>query len=409
MSIADTPEVQRWLDRFDSPDKPTALALIQSLRIVSSNTFHRELERNIRQVADLADTPVALFVSREMRAGEDYFAEYIRQPAIVRADDEEIGSEGQLSSLATQFNRSNANRFLNHPSLQAIHVAGCRHLVILDDLSGSGNRLVEFIDAWRRSKTFRSWWSYGRISIHIAAYAVSREAEDRVRARLYSVRANRAPGKLTFTYTRRPTGSRELWAPALCAKVEEICERYGIATGIDAFSLLGYGGLMGNLVFHHGCPDNAPGILWKTCGGWPAIFPDRSVPPAFKSGEEHLGSLHDPSNLLNLLDAKKVGEGQLFHRLSPLGRTVLLLLAAVRAKAGRHEERLLAVTGFTRAEYDEVASYARQNGLLDEHALLTERGRRELRHAEKAGTMPLEPPPISDEFYFPRALRAARD
>lgn len=104
-----------------------------------------------------------------------------------------------------------------------------------------------------------------------------------------------------------------------------LCEKYAAYADRSAVSL-GYRGSATHVVFEHGCPNNAPVILWEKNG----LFPNRSIPAEMRPCFDEDGTVRAIEGLwsagqrklaLSILDAlEHVG------RLSPDNRLMLTLL-----------------------------------------------------------------------------------
>ena len=409
MPLLDTPQAINWLSQFRERqrDEEFARTLLNSLRLVSHNTFHQELLETItRAVATLA-SPIPFYCAHDLPEEAIYFPNQRGCPAAV-GNGREVGSEGVLADVATNWNRSDPKRFLNHPPITTLRKKRCRNIIILDDLSGSGQTIADFICAMLRERHLKSWWSFGWLTFHVVAYAISDEAEELVREALRTHRSNHANTHLRFWYSRRPIAGKQLWGDQLRNQIEELCERYGKSGKVRWVYRRGYRESMGTVVFAHGCPNNVPGILWHLSNSWRPLFPNRTVPSVLFPAFDQSGPLLGPSGLLNALEATTLARDPVIDRLTPMGQNMVLVLTALRKKVTA-PDRLSLATNLSLRTCDEVIACCLNLGLIDQNRQLTRRGTEELRAVNRLGKLPFEPPAFDGSFYFPKQLRAARD
>jgi len=409
MALQDHPLAKDWIAQFTDQNKDEDLArtLINSLRLVSHNTFHKELDETIRLAVAALPSPVAFFAARDLSKGESYFPDKKRRPAATGGA-REIGSEGILADVATNWARSDGDRYLNHPPVNTLRRRCCRSFVLLDDLSGSGQRIAKFITAMLRTDSILSWWSFGWITFHVVAYAVSEQAEALVRNTLRTRRSNHADTHVRFWYSRRPIAGPLLWDEHLREQLEEFCNRYAKKGKVKWQFRRGFRDSMGTLVFAHGCPNNVPGILWHNSKIIRPLFRNRTVPTALASVFDQTGPILSPSGLLTALESRNLARGAVIDRLTPMGRNMVLVLSALRKKVSK-PDRLSMATNLSQRVCDEVVACCLAHGLVDQNRQLTRRGVEELQAVARLGNLPLEPPEFDGSFYFPQKLRAARE
>jgi len=155
-----------------------------------------------------------------------------------------------------------------------------RHIVLIDDSIGSGDRVAGFLSSMMQSKTLLSWWSYGLIRFTIISYARTREGEKMiVRSVVGSNHPNRKYPKSRkihfeseWVYSGADMKSR--WG----SRYEEILYLCDSVTKVRSKFRRGYGEVMANVVFYHSIPNNIPGMLFYKSNGWNPLFPGRTLP-----------------------------------------------------------------------------------------------------------------------------------
>lgn len=409
MNLLDTQLGTNWLSQFNERPADNALAriLVESLRLVSHCTFRYELRKATNDAAETVGGPISLYAVRGLpKEDSSYFEDQKSCPAAV-GDVREIGSEGILANVATALNREDSNRFLNHPPIMTLRKRRCRDVFLLTDLAGSGHEVAKFIRAILRERHLKSWWSFGWMTFHVVAFAVSEQAEEYIRRSLQTTRSDHARTHLRFWYARRPVAGPELWTGPFRNEIEDLCSRYGKRCKLGWMFEKGYCGSMGAVVFAHGCPNNVPGILWRQTPGWSALFPNRAIPEELTDCFDKSASATSPASLLHALDAAPLAHEKVLDRLSPLGQSMVLVLAALGKKI-TSLDRLSLATNLSLPECSRLLGECRSFRLIDAHGHLTRLGREELHAVERLGKLPFEPPAFDGSFYFPNQLRAAR-
>ena len=264
-----------WLGQFAPDDQANAMALAKAMRLVSADEFTAGLRVRILQSASETDGAVALFAEREMLKAGDTLIPLFEQPAdrprravgakaLAVRGDTDIGSEGLVAQLITDFSRADGVKYFNHPGPDLLRAnptgAGgkptlpVRKVILVTDLIGSGNRAWEHLEAAWRVWTVKSLWSMGPergISFEVIAYA-STEAGQHV-----------VESHPTLPFVRSvipcPTIDTEI-SPELVEDVKALCRRYDPYGKVrDA---LGYRDTGALIAFAHSAPNNCPRVVW---------------------------------------------------------------------------------------------------------------------------------------------------
>jgi len=385
-----------WLSQFEGEDKISAKELLASLTLVSHLEFERSVDRLIRNVAAGSSGPVALFAVREteVTGGRSLLEQTV--DAVPRGA--EIGSEGRVAAIIRGIARSDRSKFLNHPNLAELRSSNCRKIILVDDFIGSGKRTTDYLDAIWRSRTIKSWWSRQFIKFEVVAYAGANIGE-----------------KLVKKHKTKPTIQLVRDCPTLNTlpilieardDLRELCEIYGQKTSKRAMSL-GYRGTAALLVFEHGCPNNAPAILWAPSTAakpWVSLFPSRSVLPDEQSAFPPEIVRRDAVNVLVAAGQSHLARSGGLAKPEPLGNDVLITLALI-AKRVRRLDAFSYATGLPRAECISLLENCVRWGLITLTNRLTREGYKELDAARNLRNDELVVPPRGEEDYYPKSLR----
>lgn len=161
--------------------------MVDEIMLVSRDDFARGVTGLIDTVLagrSLAQRPIALFAERDVEKDDElnplpYFPSTGKgratgpgvPPIVANPDDQEIGSEGLLANLITAYQRNRKNDVVSHPGPDTMRARKVERIVIVTDFIGSGKRVWEMLEAFRRVATLRSWRSYKRIEFVVVAYS----------------------------------------------------------------------------------------------------------------------------------------------------------------------------------------------------------------------------------------------
>ena len=392
-----------WLAQFDAADQEAARKLVSSLTLVSHSEFEKVTQQIFESVSAYHTHPIGFFAVRELNSARSYFDQYTNPQsgeinALVSGTDH--GSEARAAAAIRNFCRTAPDSLLNHPSLIQMRSNKCRTVVLVDDFIGSGKRAAEFLDALWADRTFLSWLSLHYLKIIVVAYSATDEGMKRV---------GRHRAKPELVVERPCPNLKDMpWGQLLQRTVIEVCERYGRRTS-KKHLWAGFGGALAALIFEHGCPNNAPAILWAPetpNKPWKPLFPNRVIMAGEKSVFPPEIVRGDPLiTLLDLGQAKLASSVRLIRR-GETGEQILLLLALI-AKGQRRQSTLSFATGLNRQTCAEILRRCVRWGFLTPSIRLTDRGRAELSAARAQGKLYESPIERGSPYYFPKKLRVA--
>lgn len=360
---------QQWLAQFrTSEDRGLAAQLLNQLKLVSSREFEAGIEQALTNLqtklqATIAVYPIAPPIPGEI-AGYDVFTGGI--PRDENSQSREIGrrrkfgSEDRvghvLAKLQERFKRgTGASNIECVPTLTQLKTQGIRHIVLVDDVCGSGKRITDYWQAIPRH--IKSLLSLKRYELWIVLYAMTPKGKTALTKAMPNFPLSHLIAVLPVT------DLQGLLAPEL----RKLCENYAELIGMKS-SGFGYRGSSCPIVFEHGCPNNLPVILWGNRKGWAGLFPNRSIPPDLRScfGEdgterafEALWRANQPKLALRMIDA--------LDHITPLSveQRIVLTMLGLRLRGISGAELAVRLL-MSASEFKQVLEIAVAMGLYDE-------------------------------------------
>jgi len=402
-ALLHTERGRNWLAQFGAGDQDEAERIVTSLTLVSHSEFEMVIQASLERLSSGHEQPIAFYAVREVDEQKSYFELYTdsetgKVNALVSGSDH--GSEARVAAAIRNYCRADPDRSLNHPSLDEMRDRKCRTVVLIDDFIGSGKRTAEFIDSFWIDPTFVSWLSLKYLKLVVVAYSGTERGVKRIR--------KHKAGPEIVIERDCPTFKDMPWVRPLRNAVLDVCKRYGRRTSKSRF-WDGFGHELTALVFEHGCPNNAPAILWAAPTRkkpWKPLFPNRVI----FAGEKSVFPLEivrgDPLLTLRDVGQKKLASSGQLARRGEKGQTILLILALI-AKGQRKQSALGFATGLNRETCTEITERCIKWGFLTPAIRLTDRGRAELAAAREQGKVYAGVLERGDAYYFPKQLRRA--
>lgn len=419
------PESQEWLNQFSSNDRKPVEGWLNKLSVIDAELFRTKMLVHIKHYAQLLspEQPVALYVERELRKylGKSQYAFHEKPTTLAttkrrvlrsygsaakikvvqqtRTVLPEIGSEGIIANLLTQLQRDNRGRFILNAGPDVIRQRGqtIKVAFVVCDFIGTGTRVNSFLDAFWRMATVKSWRSLQLLKFHVLAYSGTPEG-------IAAVRTHPCKPEVNWI-APCPTIDTE-YAETEANVLREIFINHD-PVDKDPVESLGYCGQGAMLVFAHGCPNNAPRVLYKKGRG------RKKWKPLLRERGNTLENLRDHDNLKRRLTRfGKFAPDAIAKRLrsaalSSEGVDRLLVLTALKA-GYRFNEDIAHVTGIDLPDIDSAINVLQQLGWISSRNRLTSEGHRNL---TLAGPLKLkkEKNTTSDFFgervYYPKSLR----
>jgi hypothetical protein len=389
-----------WLGRFAEANRPMVRQLTEALLLVSLQEFERTLQRTIETFANDCSEPVALYSAREVPSNSNLSFRNGGNGLDSVAAGSDVGSEARVAHFVRQLCRTQSNQLLRQPSIEKLLNSRVRHIVVVDDLIGSGGRIYNYLTQLWNDSTIKSWWSYKLISFTVVAYAGTAEGVRHVRQH---------PCKPNVEIHRYcPTLNGLPWPLERRRQARRLCLNYFDANVLKGWPL-GFGDSAALLVFEHGCPNNVPGIFWanskNSTNGWQPLFPGRAssadvasvFPPELKS--------RTPISVLLTAGQPRVA-GALSEVVDRPLRSEIVVLLALLGRGIKRVDAIAHATGLEVKACEVLLETCIAAGFVSPRRRLTDVGA-----AELAGIRDATPPRINrilklgEDSYYPRSLR----
>jgi hypothetical protein len=367
--LSEHPVSQHWLARFrTAEDRALAAQLLNHLKLVSAREFETDIEQALIDLQKEVKTTIAVYpvappLPYEL-AGYDPFTGGISRDNEAYSQEagrrRQFGSEDRvghlLGRLQNRFRRGTGSSFIEcAPTLNQLKTQGIRHLVFVDDVCGSGERLLAF---WRIvPKRIKSLLSLKRAELWIVLYAITPLGITALKKGI-----PRFPIESHLKTVLPAARLHDVLSP----EVITLCVRYGRELGIY-HSSLGYRGSACPIVFEHGCPNNLPAILWVSNRDWVGLFPNRSIPSDLRRCFDNDGATraidavwraNQPKLALGLIEALDYSR--------PLESDLRMLLILLGLRLRRVSvARLVTQTLITKSRARELFRLAAEMGLYE--------------------------------------------
>lgn len=391
----------KWLAQFKLEEQEVARKIVDSLTLVSHSEFERSIQAILEREVAEKKGPVAFFVIREVDPDQSYFDVYTN-PITGKIDalppGSDYGSEARIATLVRNYCKTDSGNLLNHPTIGQMRASKCRTIVLMDDFIGSGDRAEIFIKSFWRDPSIASWHSLKYIRMVVVAYSGTAYGIRRVK--------RHKAGAEVIIERSCPTFVEMPWRKKQINEVTALCEKYGSKTS-KGYWWDGYGRAMAALVFEHGCPDNAPVILWapsEPAKPWRPLFPNRVILAGEKSVFPPEIARRDSKTTLLDVGQKRLALGGSLSRRGEMGELILLILAMI-AQGQRKQIALSFATGLSERACIRIIDNCVKWGFITHSRRLTAKGLAELRAAKKSERLNSDVPESGDEYYYPKRLR----
>lgn len=369
--FSEHPQSQKWLAQFRTgEDRARAAQLLNQLKLVSSREFEAGIEQALtnlqtRLQATIAVYPIAPPIPDGI-AGYDPFTGGVPRDADSQSREvgrrRKFGSEDRvghvLAKLQEQFKRGTGTSNIEcAPTLVQLRTQGIRHIVLVDDVCGSGKRITDY---WRAiPRRIKSLLSLERCELWIVLYAVTPRGKAAVRKAMPNF-------PLTHLITVLPEAELKGF---LTPELRTLCANYAALIDMGS-SDLGYRGSACTIVFEHGCPNNLPAILWASRKGWRGLFPNRSIPTDMRSCFDEDGTVR-ALEALRRANQRKLALSLLesLDRIVPLPaeQRMMLTMLGLRLR-GIPEADLAARLLMSATQFNQLIELAIAMGLYDKTA-----------------------------------------
>ena len=383
--IADDPLSLKWLAQFEASDIDLARSLLRTLELVSFAEFESAIRRLLEELPKEDGGRIALFP--------------VKKPVTIRWRKphrrRRYSSAGRIGHLLTNLEKEHPREFVANPTVHSMRGERTKHIVFVDDFIGSGTRISKF---WKEevSRSIKSWVSCMVCKVWIIAYAAHPSGIKYLKRKLSFLKNEDIRIHLALPARFRNWNN----------EIIGLCQKYGAMTRRPEMAD-GFGDIMAPLVFQHGCPNNAPVMLWSDGHSWRGLFPERSIPikmyKYFRDDELkgwHGDLLADSNQYkLGLRMLERITEGRISAESENLFTMLGLLLQKIRF------DKLPGLMFCSRRELDLLRAKAEKFFFIDPNGKVTDFGR-DLVYRFKNGNKNPDKLNVGTrqivEYYFPK-------
>lgn len=408
MNLHETGSGIAWIKQFKVQDQPAARELLKAVRWVSAAEFTDALTKSILEEAESITGPIALFVEQDLKVRNgkvERFYKQKRKPkrahgvAIppVRSKqlfNHEVGSEGVVGSIATALKRQSRDKFLLHPTAEAIRRKKVRAFFILADTVGSGKQAGRMLQSLWNLASVKSWMSAGLITTRVIAFASTSVG----RAYL-----EKHPMRPAVVYDVPCPTIATVFDASDAERLVDLCARYNPNKSDDG---LGFGKEGVLLAYAHGIPNNAPDLFFRSTAKWRPLFSGRVTNSVATLVETGLPRVPVAERLAKV-EAEKLAASRWLNRLGEDSKKMLLVMASL-SRSPRTENAIAVRTGLTMPDVRRWLEVGIHFQWISVTHRLTDDGLLQLKHMQKKPKyeMPANLPWPDNVVYHPTSLRA---
>lgn len=250
MRFSDSKYCLDWLEQFDSKDTLIAKTVIDSMWFVSSREVDIALWKNIDSVlgkTKKSSTIIALYTTSNKKDGS-------------------FGSEHKVGYLLEHFKEFCPFICIINPPEHEVISGGFSHIVIVEDIVGSGQTLYDFCKKIITPK-IKSKLSTKKIELHISCFCAYAHAIRKVLTVSKSLNAENFHACICLSSERSYFNEEQL----------DFLHRARSRTS-KKFPPLGFRKTGCPVIFEYSCPNNTPAILHDNGLEYMALFPKRKIP-----------------------------------------------------------------------------------------------------------------------------------
>lgn len=404
LNLLITERGRAWLEQFAESDRPLVRQLAEMLSLVSIQEFERALQQAILKYSGENEGPIALYAVREAPRGSTLRFRNGGDGLDSVSSGSDVGSEARVAHILRQLSRTQQSQFIRQPSIESLLQLRARHIVIVDDLIGSGERTKSYLDQLWNDPTIKSWWSYKKIQFTVIAYAGTTEGVRNVRRHACS------PEVRVHRYC--PTLDGSPWPREQRRAVRRLCTSYAMLYALKGWAL-GFGRSASLMIFEHGCPNNVPNIFWAdskdSTKAWRPLFPGRASTGEVASVFPAELASRTPISVLLAAGQKRVAKVLPAVLGRPLTKESIIILALL----GRGINRVEALAHAAHLEVREcqaILEACLEAGLMSPRRRLTEAGFKELSGLISAAQpRTIRVLDLGEDCYYPCSLRGRTD
>lgn len=154
MALSSTPAGIEWLQQFDAREVHVARLMLDLLKLVSFAEFEAAIIRMVGEICEETTGRVAIFS--------------VSEPT----DERRPGSDGRIDHLLMRLEGLYPKRIRVNQSIASMRAEKTKHMILVDDIIGSGRRFGTFWRRWSADKrSLNSWLSSKHCQLWVVAYA----------------------------------------------------------------------------------------------------------------------------------------------------------------------------------------------------------------------------------------------
>lgn len=401
---SETDDGLRWIRNFLPEEQQYARLLLDSLHMVSSGTFRASLTQLLLTQIKSQQEPIAIYPIRTLPGEiEQPIADSESEAAALTPVEAPYlslpGSEGPIGNIIRDVVRAEPSRSSSPESLIDIRNSRARTIILVDDYSGSGTRVLKYLKAWLTHRSVMSWYSYKLIRFHVVIGAISKVAYVHLRKHPHIE-------GLHFGQSARDFSSAG-WNDVERENIEKLCRKYSTRSTYR----LGFRKARGLFLVQHTVPNTLPMILWQLNRpgqpDWHPFFRGRVFPSHLQAELMDYKLPIRPDEIARSLRQSRLS-ATIGYQKNPTVQLHLLTLAAC-AHGVRGSTRIGLKLGISTIAAQAHVATCRELGLLDNKGRLTDAGRAELAKARTRPTSSETLLPEGKELYYPTQLRGVDD
>lgn len=347
MTLDETERGIRWLNQFPLIEREVGRQLLRSLRLVSHTAFESAISKVLEDLfGEFPKENFALFDVTELEAEEEA-AETPRRKAGSSSD--------RIRHFNENLTRVHGRRIRAHPTVRSMRAERIKNVVLIEDFIGTGKRVSSYL-RFTMKPSLKSWISFGWTKLWIVSYGGLEQGVRTLESKGYGLKQ----GHIRLATPAQPQ------AQYLSPLIHDFCATYAKRTHRKKIPM-GFGGGGVATVFEHGCPNNAPVLLWSPGPKFKPLFPERGIPSELKplfSQED----VNRPASVLWDRSQYRLALAMLHdpHRVRGQdSQWKLLLMLGLSSQAGWDDDRIASTLGVPVAEVSDRRPEAYRMSALD--------------------------------------------
>ena len=347
MTLDETERGIQWLKQFPLTEREIGRQFLRSLRLVSHTAFESAISKVLEDLfKEFPKENFALFDVTELEVDEEAAAAPRRKAG---------SSSDRIRHFNENLTRVHGQKVRAHPTVHSMRAERIKNIVLIEDFIGTGKRVSSYL-RFTMNASLKSWISFGWTKLWIVSYGGLEHGVRTLESKGYGLKH----GRIRLA---TPAQAQALYLSPL---LQVFAATYAKRTHRRKIPM-GFGGGGVATIFEHGCPNNAPVVLWSPGSKFKPLFPDRGIPSEFKpffSQED----VNRPVTVLWDLSQYRLALAMLHdpHRIRGQdSQWKLLLMLGLSSRAGWDDNRIAGALGIPVAEVGDKRLEAYRMSALD--------------------------------------------